>query len=313
MTDRGSDSPGDGSDRTDNRRDDARSDGPAGSETTPAASRDRGLGTDEPNRSNAGSRDSRSTSPPAPEVPRTDARSSVTVEDDGVLRWFLESDAGAVVFVRDIVSSVGLVLLIALVLFGVSGVWPPLVAVESGSMEPNMQRGDMIFVVDEDRFVGDGAIDGTGVVTHETGIESGYDTFGNPGDVIIFRPGGSETATPVIHRAHFWVEEGENWVEDADPGLTNDQTCAELRTCPARHDGFITHGDANRGYDQANQGADTVVVKPEWVEGKAAYRIPWLGYIRLTVDDMLGGEPDPVRLAPFVALFGGVVLERRRP
>ena len=220
----------------------------------------------------------------------------ITIEDDGVVRWFLKSDDGTVVFVRDILSSVAIVVVIGLILFGVSGVWPPLVAVESGSMEPNMQRGDLVFVVDDDRFVGDDPVDDTGIVTLENGQESGHEKFGGPGDVIVFRPDGDDHRTPVIHRAHFWVESGENWVDTrADEDIIGDTTCNDVRSCPAPHDGFVTKGDANRGYDQ-HENEITTVVRPEWVTGKASFRIPWLGHVRLAFDTIFGGmlAPSPV-------------------
>ncbi|THE65734.1 S26 family signal peptidase [Salinadaptatus halalkaliphilus] len=221
-------------------------------------------------------------------------RPAVTIEDDGVVRWFLRSEDGSVVFVRDIVSSVAIVAAIGLLLFAVSGVWPPLVAVESGSMEPNMERGDLIFVVDDDRFVGDGPVDATGVVTADNGLESGHDTFGQPGDVVIFRPDGSQYRTPVIHRAHFWVDEGENWVDTkADEEIIGDATCDDVQTCPASRDGFVTKGDANSGYDQHQGGAQTDVVDPDWITGKAQFRIPWLGHIRLLFDSLFGGMLAP--------------------
>ncbi|WP_049914271.1 S24/S26 family peptidase [Haloterrigena salina] len=222
----------------------------------------------------------------------------VTIEDDGVVRWFLRSDDENVLFVRDVLSSVAIVAVIGLILFGVSGVWPPLVAVESGSMDPNMQKGDLIFVAEDERFVGDSAVAGTGVVTLESGQESGYEKFNNPGDVIVFQPDGNERRTPIIHRAHFRVEEGEKWVNTkADEDIVGDITCADVTTCPAPYDGFITKGDANPNYDQIAGGADTNVVKSEWVTGKAMFRIPWLGNIRLTFDKLLGGmlapSPEP--------------------
>lgn len=224
-------------------------------------------------------------------------RDRVTIEDDGVVRWFLKSEDGNVIFFRDILSSVAIVAVIGLLLFAVSGIWPPLVAVESGSMEPNMHRGDLIFVTDSDRFVGDEPVEGTGVVTLENGQESGHEKFGNPGDVIVFRPGGSERETPVIHRAHFWVEEGENWVDTkADEEVVGDATCEDVATCPAEYDGFVTKGDANAGYDQYQGGARTDIVKPEWITGKAMFRVPWLGHVRLTFDSLFGGmlAPTPV-------------------
>ena len=234
---------------------------------------------------------------------------NVTIEDDGIVRWFLKTNDGTVVFVRDLVTSVAVVAIIALILFAVSGVWPPLVAVESGSMEPNMHRGDMIFVVDEQRFTGDDPIEGTGVVTYEVGEENDHSTFGKSGDVIIFQPNGDEYRTPVIHRAHFWVEEGENWVDDRsnDPRIM-DQSCESVKSCPAPHPGFVTIGDNNDGYDQIGPpGADTTVVKPEWIEGKAKYRIPWLGYVRLTFDELLTVQPAALWVTGSAAL-GSVAL-----
>ncbi|MDF9747379.1 S26 family signal peptidase [Natrinema salsiterrestre] len=232
------------------------------------------------------------TQPSPEERPRSSADAeAVTIEDDGVLRWFLETDDETVVMTRDVLSSVAIVAVVGLLLFGISGIWPPLVAVESGSMEPNMQRGDLIFVVDDGRYAGDAAVAGTGVVTMERGQETGHDKFGNPGDVIVYRPDGSQLQTPVIHRAHFWVEEGEHWVDTkASEEIVGDATCTEVATCPAEHAGFVTKGDANRGYDQLSRsGARTDVVKPEWVTGKAMFRIPWLGHVRLTFDELLGG------------------------
>ncbi|MFC4540769.1 S26 family signal peptidase [Halosolutus amylolyticus] len=215
---------------------------------------------------------------------------AVTIEDDGVIRWFLNTDDGTVVFARDVLSSVAIVAVVGLLLFGVSGIWPPLVAVESGSMEPNMERGDLVFVVDDDRFVGDGSAAGTGVVTLDNGQESDHEKFGNPGDVIVFRPDGTDHRTPIIHRAHFYVEEGENWVTtQANPSYLNGNDCNDIRSCPAPHDGFVTKGDANYNYDQVGLSPKSSVVKPEWVTGKAMFRIPWLGHVRLTFDTILGG------------------------
>ncbi len=226
-------------------------------------------------------------------------RNGVTIENDGIVRWFLKTEDGTIVFVRDVLSSVAIVAVIGLLLFAVSGVWPPLVAVESGSMEPNMERGDLIFVVADDRFVGDDSIGDTGVVPAQDAQESGYETFGEPGDVIIFKPDGSDFETPIIHRAHFWVEEGENWVDTrANEEYVNGASCDEVTTCPAAHDGFITKGDneaTNPTYDQFARGGNpqSDVVRPDWITGKAQYRIPYLGHVRLTFDSILGSTHQP--------------------
>ncbi|WP_276255076.1 S26 family signal peptidase [Halomontanus rarus] len=235
-------------------------------------------------------------SEPKPEPGSEAARAEpVTIEDDGIVRWFFKTNDGTVVAIRDVLSSVAVVALIGLVLFGISGVWPPLVAVESGSMQPNMKTGDLIFVVDEGRFVGDDPTGDTGVVTYADGADSGHEKFGEPGDVIIFAPNGNEFETPVIHRARFWVDEDDNWVEEqANPDYLNGATsCERLSTCEANHDGFVTKGDWNDGYDQVAGGADTDVVRSEWITGKGMFRIPWLGHVRLTFDKYLATGPEP--------------------
>ncbi|WP_226482197.1 S26 family signal peptidase [Natrinema amylolyticum] len=205
--------------------------------------------------------------------------------EDGIGRWLLESDDWRVTACRDVATSLAIIAVLVLLLFGISGTWPSFVAVESGSMEPNVREGDLVFVVDDDRFAGGSAVAETGVVTLESGRASGHERFASPGDVVIFVPNGDPTETPTIHRAHFWVEAGERWVETkADPDSLNGATCNEIVTCPAPHDGFVTKGDANPGYDQLpRSGADTTIVSPDWITGKAMLRVPWIGEFRLAV------------------------------
>lgn len=188
-------------------------------------------------------------------------------------------------FTRDLLMTIGAVLLLGVFLFAISGVWPPMVAIESGSMEPNMQINDLAFVMDTDRFqpaesedIGPGD---TGVVTAEVGEETGYTQFGDSGDVIVFQPNGNSQRTPIIHRAMFWVDAGEDWVERAEPQhLGNAETCEQVTGCPAPHSGFITMGDDNPTYDQVGNDISEPV-RPEWVVGTAEVRIPWLGWFRL--------------------------------
>jgi signal peptidase I len=206
----------------------------------------------------------------------------------GWLGWFWSVDRGSVAVVREFLISAGAVLLVGLLLFSVSGIWPPMVAIESGSMEPNMKANDLVFITDNDRFVNDAAHGDTGVVTAEAGSESGYEKFNGPGDVIVFEPNGNDRQVPIIHRAHFWVDEGEDWYDRADPDhVGNAESCGELRNCPAPNDGFITKGDnemTNQRYDQA-RGLSGPVAE-EWVIGTAEFRIPWLGWVRLQLAEL---------------------------
>ena len=194
------------------------------------------------------------------------------------IRWLRQTNHPVVQIVRDLVSSALVVLLIGVVLFAISGVWPPMVAVESGSMEPHMSRGDLVFVVEESRFAPTAARDPTGVVTYRIGKRVGYRKFGSYGDVIVYRPNNTGE-TPIIHRARFWVNESENWYDKADPAYLDGENCREIPNCPAPQAGFITKGDANNKYDQVMGLSGPV--RPVWIEGKAELRIPWIGYIRL--------------------------------
>ena len=213
-----------------------------------------------------------------------------SADEDGIVRQVLRSDDDTAVPVRDALRTVAVVAVVTLLLFGVSGLWTPLVAVESPSMVPNMERGDLVFVVDNERFVGNDSVEGTGVVPLERAEETGREKFGQPGDVIVFRPDGDRSATPIIHRAHFWVEEGENWIDaKADAEAVGGATCEQVRTCPAPHDGFVTKGDNNLRYDQLHNRFDepiSTVVKPEWITGKASIRVPWIGHVRLAFDSV---------------------------
>ncbi len=123
-----------------------------------------------------------------------------------------------------------------------------------------MHPGDLIIVVAPHR---------TSIVTYEDGKMRDYVSFHEYGDVIKYRPNGLSSATPLIHRAMYWIEKGEEM-----PG-----------GMPAPHAGYITKGDYNAGYDQ--QSLRVVVdqrvvmvepVKPEWVIAMAKVRVPYLGY-----------------------------------
>ncbi|WP_394342397.1 S26 family signal peptidase [Salinigranum rubrum] len=196
--------------------------------------------------------------------------------------WTAQS--GPLFFLREVGTSIGAVVLVGLVLFGVSGVWPPMVAVESGSMEPHMHKGDLVFITEPGRYTPDAAYEETGVVTAETGSDIDYRTFGGPGSVVVYDDPG-RGGPPIIHRAEFYVEEGENWYDRADPEFISADSCDELRNCPAPHGGFITKGDANGRYDQVSGIAEPV--KPSWVTGIARIRIPYLGWVRLGLSDIV--------------------------
>lgn len=144
-----------------------------------------------------------------------------------------------------------IVALVVSVAYAATGTWHIGFAVGSGSMEPHMHVGDLILVQAPQR---------TTITTYEEGKLIGYTSFNDYGDVIIYRPNGCSYKTPIIHRAMYLVERGEEM-----PG-----------GMPAPHAGYITKGDNNPGYDQAMLGV--APVKPEWVIAVARARVPYLGY-----------------------------------
>lgn len=184
---------------------------------------------------------------------------------------------------RDVLQTVAAVALVAAVLFALTGVWPPMVAIESGSMEPHMSKGDLIVVAEPGRLTA-AAADGSPIVTaRESETDGdGIRLTGAAGDVIVFDPP-HWRESPILHRAMFRVERGENWYDRANeshlpPGVEN---CEQLVHCPAPNDGYITKGDANSHYDQADGLAPPV--RPEWIRATAELRVPYLGWIRLLV------------------------------
>ena len=138
-----------------------------------------------------------------------------------------------------------------------SGVWTPIVSVDGTSMLEHMHEGDLVLIQGLDR---------TTVNTNRASADTGYRTFGEYGDVIVYYPYGDTSRNMVIHRAMYWVNESEPmWP----------------RGPAAPWSGYITLGDNNSGnLDQATDICLAEPVKPEWVHGVAKYSVPFLGYLR---------------------------------
>jgi len=211
---------------------------------------------------------------------------------------------------------------IALALFLVSGTWPAVVTIESESMIPHMQVGDLVFVVSADRF-GD-------LQSWTSGKEQGYQKYDDYGDILIYRPNDAPNPPvyipfptkgvhPIIHRAMDRIESGEPipkyynlYRGEATPvqyipaTVQNNSLVLEDGTIvtpqnadPANgylvqtsiispHAGYITKGDNNQVSDQGGflssvTGEVIMPVKEEWIVGKALFSIPLLGYLPLNI------------------------------
>ncbi|OUJ18125.1 Signal peptidase I LepB [Methanonatronarchaeum thermophilum] len=167
-----------------------------------------------------------------------------------------------VLFLRDLAIALAGLLVVVSVLYLYAGLWPPFVAVESPSMEPNIGEGDLVFLKSTDN-----------VLTGEEAAVLGETSFGGYGDVIVFSVPGDDRS--ILHRAVDWVDEGEPmW--DGGP--------------EAPHSGFITMGDNNREIDQKSL-FEEQPIKPEWVDGKAVCSVPYLGMLTLGLEEFREGSP----------------------
>lgn len=160
---------------------------------------------------------------------------------------------------KSLAEALLIVAIIISVAYAATGTWHVGYAVESGSMEPNMRVGDLIFVKAPHR---------TSIITHAEGEELNYSSFSNYGDVIIYRRNGVSSETPIIHRAMYWIEKGEEMPDGK----------------PAPHAGYITKGDNNLAPDQPMLKVGPV--KPEWIVAVAKVGIPYLGYPSIKLNEV---------------------------
>ncbi len=264
-----------------------------------------------------------------------------------LLRTFLRGD-GPVPFMREVLGGLVIVAIILIGLWGGTGQdFPseaPVVVVESGSMmhcangvgSPSstceretwgrigtIDPGDLVFVRD---------VKGRDDVTTVAG--GGKEWYGEPGDVIVYRKGGSEIATPIIHRAMFWLDihdgnDGTNCPANSYSVVALGILCRsdlnhpvlqgpkyELRQdyhlflerqgAGPENSGFVTRGDNNNAADQP--GISDMPVRPEWIIGKARGEVPWVGLVKLKVSDISSGTDFYDRAPPDIRVMLWVFL-----
>ncbi len=184
------------------------------------------------------------------------------------------------VYLREVFLAIGLVLLLLGSMWLATGMFPPMVVVESGSMKHNeagtmgaIDPGDLVLIMDPDRVE---------IITYleasnRENENFGYESHGMYGDVIIYeKNGGSDT--PVIHRALLkaetnmtensidgsctegvydqleniciltWDVPGTDLVNVQNISLTLDYSCAPhgnltIDKWVPEHEGYLTTGD----------------------------------------------------------------------
>ncbi len=224
----------------------------------------------------------------------------------------------AVLFARDLAVAFLILAIVMGLLVAYTRVWPPMVVIESESMQ-HSDTESFVGVIDTGDLVLVQAVGGASdVVTYVEGRHSGHETYSNFGDVIIFhRPFASTSSTPIIHRAMVYVVNnsaggadvpallgrpagvewtgiwfGNNTAATTPLGLRS-LTIKDVRSwdlqAGARKDitydlsavtiaGFLTKGDHNQMVDL--WGAPVAVNR---VVGKARGELPWFGLIKLTL------------------------------
>lgn len=231
---------------------------------------------------------------------------------------------------REAVAAAALVALVFGLLTLWSGVWPPLVVIESGSMmhqEGCLDPADRNEDGDREctpygRF---GTMDPGDIVTVKKAqglddiellVDAGDQHYGFAGDVIVFYRNNDTSKAPVIHRAVAWIDVigtgptrryEVDWIGDEklyfgaagvylpEFGIDERYGYPKERAFRPVASGFITRGDnplTNPASDQAL--GISALVEPGWVVGKARGELPWFGLLKLALASDINQEKPPI-------------------
>ena len=237
-------------------------------------------------------------------------------------------------WIKDIVIAAVVIAVIMGSLYAYTGTWPPMVVVESESMQ-HSDDTSYIGVIDTGDIVLSKHVDSmSDITTYVQGRVSGYRAYGDYGDVIIYEPYGRHV-TPIIHRAVLYLEwnstghsydapglqklkygvdytvsGGDGWrnirgtITIMDYGYAHRDVTIPVysiiqnfeRYGKTPHSGYITAGDHNiaKGYGVDEPNICREPVKFNWIVGKAEGELPWFGIIKLMFSGTLSAHPAPI-------------------
>ncbi|WP_297217012.1 S26 family signal peptidase [Thermoplasma sp.] len=218
-----------------------------------------------------------------------------------------------------------------------SGIWPPVDTIASESMTHSdywtygtMNVGDIVFVKKVSSVPGP-------VITYVVGRQTGFSTYGEYGNVILYKNPEGQT---IIHRAMFylswndgmpivqgfhdqsWMKVTKTYVLIYDVGFSHRNLVVYLRGM-VNESGFITVGDFNlayRGiynsslnaYEAADQnvGITNAPVNSSNIIGMAFWDIPWFGLIKLNILKAYGQWPysNEVAKNSYDYLFASIII-----
>lgn len=203
-------------------------------------------------------------------------------------------------------------------LFSYTRTWPPMVAVESGSMQHANETSSIGVIDTGDLILVQAVSSRSDITTYLEGRASEFSTYGDYGDVIVFRDPSEPRSLPIIHRAIAFVR----WNASANgydvPDLARlpaaDWTAWDVARRPTTQpfglagfllhragwkqdldiafdltriavrvsdEGFLTMGD-NNAYTTLTK-FDLWVVPLFEILGRARGEIPWFGLLKLTL------------------------------
>jgi len=213
---------------------------------------------------------------------------------------------GHYTLIHDVVVAGVIVIIILTLIFGYTRKWPPVVVVESGSMQHSSDTS-ALGVIDTGDIVMVQKVDSTSdITTWAEGQQKDYKTYGEYGDVIIYDKNG-KGGTPVIHRAIVFIRHNEtvgnkHYFDVPEWNIRHNETISyyveelqfKINFTPQRgYDGYLTKGDnraSNPSLDQQStiddaEGNPIQQVSIKWVKGVARGEIPWFGLIKLKIND----------------------------
>ncbi len=99
--------------------------------------------------------------------------------------------------------ALAIIVVLLVSLFAYTQNWPPVYVVESNSMQHGST--DQLGLINAGDLVLAQKIPFAQITPYVVGLRSGYSTYGEPGDVVLYYPNG-QGGTPVIHRALLYLE-----------------------------------------------------------------------------------------------------------
>jgi len=203
-------------------------------------------------------------------------------------------------------------------LFAYAGIWPPLLAIESNSLQHSDTASEIGILDTGDLALIQRVGSPEEVVTYVEGRVSGYRSFGDFGDVIAFADPEPNESAILTHRALTFVIRnasggydapelaalpGGSWTGtryDGSPSLgpyglqsftlqglgwrgdlAVEWNLTRLAANYSVESGFLTFGDRN--LYQALRRTDPWILDPSYLIARVRGEIPWLGLLRLTL------------------------------